>query len=91
MSIRLGLVFYRMQCTYPLIIPTYIGVVDRSGFNISYLENGRKYDAAILEVGHSVTSNMIVPPGLSEFTITGTCDPFCTNTVSFSYVGCVYR
>ena len=52
---------------------------DQSGFNISYINEGRKYDAGLLEVGHEVVPNMYIPPGLSEFSITGTCDPFCTS------------
>ena len=50
--------------------------------NITYLSTGRKHNAGALSVGHNVTPLMIVPPGVSKFSIYGTCDSSCTSMVS---------
>lgn len=38
---------------------------------IRYTSQLRPNDAAILEVGHQVTLDMVIPPDQEEFTITG--------------------
>ena len=68
----------------------YLGTKDRSGFNITYLNEGRMLDAGLLAVGHRVTSEMIVPPGVGNFTVTGTCDPSCTTSVRILYITIIY-
>ena len=56
----------------------YAGVRDRSGFNLTYLSTGRKYDAGVLELGHDVTDDMVVPGRAVSFSIFGECHPSCT-------------
>ena len=68
----------------------YLGTKDRSGFNITYLDEGRMLDAGLLAVGHRVTSEMIVPPRVGNFTVTGTCDPSCTTSVRILYLTIIY-
>ena len=55
-----------------------IGVRDRSGFNLTYLSTGRKYDAGVFEVGHSVTDEMVVPGRAVSYSIFGECRSNCT-------------
>ena len=57
------------------------GVRDRSGFNLTYLSTGRKYDAGVLEVGHDVTDDMVVPGRAVSFSIFGECHPSCTSVI----------
>ena len=55
------------------------GVRDRSGFNLTYLSTGRKYDAGVLEVGHTVSPTMIVPGRAVSYSIFGVCNSSCTS------------
>ena len=57
----------------------YAGVRDRSGFNLTYLSTGRKHDAGVLEVGHTVLPTMIVPGRAVSYSIFGVCNSSCTS------------
>ena len=59
-----------------------VGVVDYSGFELRYLDQQRKFDSGILMLGHRVTHEMIIPPGLSNFSTFGECSANCTTPVS---------
>ncbi len=67
-----------LSCTSFRACMYYAGVRDRSGFNLTYLSTGRKYDAGVLEVGHDVTDDMVVPGRAVSFSIFGECHPSCT-------------
>ena len=58
------------------------GVRDRSGFNLTYLSTGRKYDAGVLEVGHTVLPTMVVPGRAVSYSIFGECSSSCTSVCS---------
>ena len=55
------------------------GVRDRSGFNLTYISTGRKYDAGVLEVGHTVLPTMVVPGRAVSYSVFGVCNSSCTS------------
>lgn len=55
------------------------GVVDNSGFRITYTPKLRKYDAAILGVGNLWYPCMFVPPEQDNFIVSGHGHPSCLN------------
>eukprot|EP00795_Rhopilema_esculentum_P009584 gene9584-17340_t len=58
-------------------------LVDTSGFRMFYSEP-RKYEAAMLTVGASITDNIIIPPGMSRWTLKGVCTKSCTQKLDGS-------
>ena len=64
------------------------GVRDRSGFNLTYLSTGRRYDAGVLEVGHSVTPAMIVPGRAVSYSVFGDCNTNCTSVCFWLVCSC---
>ena len=56
--------------------------MDYSGFELRYLDHPRTLDAGVLELGHTVTKDMMIPPGSTSFSIFGICDESCTSSVS---------
>ena len=58
------------------------GVMDNSGFEFTYLDTPRSFDAGVISVGHQVTPTMVVPPDRDNFNISGVCSTDCTQ-VSF--------
>lgn len=54
------------------------GVVDNSGMRFYYSSIAREQNAGIMELGHSVTLNMLIPPGVSNYTVLGLCPTGCT-------------
>lgn len=68
-----------------------VGVVDSSGVTFTYINERREHNAGVLLVGHTVGLNQIVPPGLSNYTVSGVCPMSCTNRVSIiTYSCCMY-
>ena len=57
------------------------GTRDSSGIRIFYTNISREHDAGILDIGHSVTPLMIIPPNTPNYTIAGVCAPDCTEKV----------
>ncbi len=69
-----------LSCTSFRACMYYAGVRDRSGFNLTYLSTGRKYDAGVLQVGHTVLPpSMIVPGRAVSYSIFGVCNSSCTS------------
>ena len=61
------------------------GVRDVSGFELTYVDIPRKYDAGVMTIGHTVNFMQIVPPHQDNFDIYGVCDSSCTSQVSIVY------
>jgi len=57
-------------------------VVDSSGMEILLTPKLRKYDSALLTVGHDVSSLHLIPPGLDHFTTVAHCPDMCTQVSS---------
>lgn len=57
------------------------GVVDNSGFTITYSDQLRPYDAGILELGLIYSDANSIPPKQAAFPITGYCVADCTQYV----------
>lgn len=53
-------------------------VVDSSGMEVLLTPKLRKYDSALLTVGHDVSSLHLIPPGLDHFTTVAHCPDMCT-------------
>ena len=64
-----------------LIAGAYTGVIDNSGMRIYYTTEPSEFNAGSIALGHIVTPNMIVPPGVERFTIAGICSADCTQQV----------
>ena len=62
------------------------GVIDSSGISFFYTDTSREHDAGILILGHSVTGNMLIPPGSTNYTTPGFCYSECTNQVGTMYI-----
>ena len=60
-------------CTRPCA-----GVMDNSGFEFTYLDTPRCFDAGVMSVGHQVLPTMVIPPQLENFDVFGVCDSSCT-------------
>ena len=58
------------------------GVNDSSGFELTYVDTPRRYDAGTLSIGHFVTRTELIPPGQDNFDVYGFCEPSCTSEVS---------
>ena len=54
------------------------GVIDNSGFEFTYLDDARCFDAGVMSVGNLVFPTMVIPPGLDNFDVFGVCDSSCT-------------
>ena len=61
---------------------------DISGFELTYLDIPRKYDAGVMSIGYRIdfSQKLIVPPHQDNFDIYGICDSSCTNQVSTAYM-----
>lgn len=57
------------------------GVVDNSGMRFYYTTEQPAQEAGALSLGHDVVGSMIVPPGATNFTITGVCPADCTKVL----------
>ncbi|KAK7072077.1 DBH-like monooxygenase protein 1 [Halocaridina rubra] len=55
------------------------GVIDNSGLRIFYTDKPREIDAGVLMIGHSVATNLIIPPN-QRWKTTGICSGDCTGT-----------
>jgi len=64
---------------------TLSGVIDQSGIRFYYVNNLRKYDVGVLEVGMTYTPDMAIPPRQSQFLWKGRCPSSCTKKV------CIYQ
>ena len=60
------------------------GTVDSSGMRLWYTSTPREHEAGIVDVGHFVTEEQIIPPNSKNFTTTGVMLGDCTNQVSFT-------
>ena len=56
-------------------------MTDSSGFEITYLDNPRRYNAGTLSIGHRVFYTELIPPGQDNFDVYGFCEPSCTSEV----------
>ena len=54
-----------------------IGVVDNSGTRFYYSNTARKYNAGIMQIGHQVVLDMMIPPQVSNYTVVGLCPTEC--------------
>ena len=70
------------------IFAIYIGVLDNSGFELTYQDCPRCFDAGVMSVGHRVYHTMIIPPGQSNFNVFGVCDSSCTQVSMHSCFSC---
>ena len=59
-------------------------VVDSSGMEIHLTSKLRKYDSAMLTVGHDVSSLHLIPPGLDHYTTVAHCPDMCTQVKCFN-------
>jgi dopamine beta-monooxygenase len=55
------------------------GIVDSSGYRLKLVDQLRKYDSAVIELGVEYTTKMAVPPGELAFIWSGFCTFECTN------------
>ena len=62
----------------------YAGTVDNSGMRLWYTSTPREHNAGIVDVGHRITEDQIIPPNSKNFTTTGIMMGDCTNQVSFT-------
>ncbi|KAG8447492.1 hypothetical protein GDO86_014841 [Hymenochirus boettgeri] len=71
--------FLRLEVHYhnPLQLK---GLRDSSGIRLHYTPSLRKYDAGIMEVGLVYSPVMAIPPGQTDFSLTGYCTDKCTYT-----------
>ncbi|XP_048874512.1 dopamine beta-hydroxylase isoform X1 [Brienomyrus brachyistius] len=71
--------FLRLEVHYhnPLLTT---GRQDWSGIRLYYTPTLRKYDAGIMELGLVYTPVMAIPPGMTDFQLTGYCTAKCTQT-----------
>ena len=60
----------------------WVGVLDNSGFEFTYQDCPRSFDAGVISVGHRVTPFMVIPPNQDNFNVFGVCNSDCTQ-VSF--------
>ena len=60
-----------------------IGLIDSSGFQITYLDTPLKYDAGALLFGSGVFRFMVIPPKMDTFDVYVMCDSSCTAKVCF--------
>jgi len=66
-----------MQSQYSV----HTGVFDSSGLRFHYTATPPREEAGILTVGHSVVSNMVVPPQADSYIVQGLCPGSCTAKV----------
>jgi dimethyladenosine transferase 1 len=50
-----------------------------TGVEIFYTEKLRRYDAAMMTIGHTVQASLLIPPKTPEHMIVGHCSSECTN------------
>ena len=62
----------------------YSGTIDSSGMRIWYTDTPREHEAGIMQIGHSVTPLMVIPPNAKNFTVTGLVNDQCTNQVRYN-------
>ncbi|XP_070811803.1 dopamine beta-hydroxylase [Pituophis catenifer annectens] len=69
--------YLRLEVHYhnPLLFE---GRRDSSGIRLHYTASLRQYDAGIMELGLVYTPVMAIPPGESQFSLTGYCSDKCT-------------
>lgn len=54
------------------------GVIDNSGVRFKYVDQLRKHDGGMTELGVHYTDKMAIPPGQLAFQMTGYCTAECT-------------
>lgn len=59
------------------------GIVDSSGFRLYYTPKLRKFDAGTLMLGSTVSTRMIIPPKVKEYTVAGHSNPACLDPVGY--------
>ena len=64
-------------------------VVDSSGMEVLLTPKLRKYDSALLTVGHDVSSLHLIPPGLDHFTTVAHCPDMCTQVQNLNDI-CIH-
>ena len=64
-----------------VIITEFAGVLDSSGIKFTYTDEPQQHRAGVLTTGHTSNSDMIIPPGRNDFTITALCPGDCTQRV----------
>ena len=72
------------------LFPFKTGVSDFSGFELTYLDIPRKYDAGVMTIGYQVDLLQIIPPHQDNFNIYGVCNSSCTSQVSTVYIMYIY-
>ncbi|CAL8101372.1 unnamed protein product [Orchesella dallaii] len=50
-----------------------------TGVEVFYTDKLRKYDAALMTIGHTVVASLMIPPQQKDFQIVGHCSTGCTN------------
>ena len=64
--------------------PIFLDIRDNSGLRFLYTPNLRRYDAAIMDIGHRTSGFLlVVPPHLDAFEIEGGCSADCIGGVSW--------
>ncbi len=58
-----------------------IDIVDSSGMVFSYTATAPIFEAGILQIGHSVHSSHVIPPGAEQFNSFADCNKECTSRV----------
>ena len=58
--------------------------MDSSGieFQIFYTSEPREHEAGILNLGYTISRDLIIPPNTQRYDVIGYCDPQCTSRVS---------
>ena len=71
---------YKVNLSIVKLVWTYIiiDVVDNSGMRFYYINTARQYNAGIMEIGHDVIPEMIIPPKAANYTVLGLCPMGCT-------------
>ena len=64
----------------------HLDINDSSGIEFFYSSIARTHEAGILQVGHSVSRTMVIPPGTSNYDIFGDCNAQCTTNVSIHFI-----
>lgn len=64
------------------LLPLPAGRRDSSGIRLYYTATLRRFDAGIMELGLVYTPVMAIPPGETDFMLTGYCTDKCTQLVS---------
>ena len=63
-------------------------VIDSSGMEILLTPKLRKYDSALLTIGHDVSSLHLIPPGLDHYTTVAHCPDMCTQVKEIQKILC---